>query len=88
MKSDKKRTEESRAALDRVSRESETVGSSSIARAGQRLGDHFSGRDAEGEGDDGSTDWAELWGRRIGRAVSVVLAVVLTWWLGFQLGWW
>ncbi|MDB5592842.1 hypothetical protein [Enterovirga sp.] len=80
--------ERPREILDRAARDSETLGSSSMARAGRRLGGHFSGRDAVGQGQDGTTDPAELWGRRIGRALSVVLGLVLTWWLGVQLGWW
>jgi hypothetical protein len=82
------REKESRAALERVRRDSETVGGSSIARAARRAGDHFSGRDAVGEGEGGTTDSVEVWGRRIGRALSAVLFVLLVAWLGIQLGWW
>lgn len=82
------REAEARRALDRVSRESETLGTSSLARAGKLLGGHFSGVDAVGEGEGGATDPAELWGRRVGRAISVLLGVALAWWLGAQLGWW
>lgn len=80
--------EKSREILDRASRDSETLGSSSLARAGQRIGRHFAGADALGAAPDGRTDPAELWGRRIGRGLSVVLGIALTWWLGVQLGWW
>jgi hypothetical protein len=62
------------------------MGSSAIARAGRRMGDHFAGRDAVGEAEGGGTDPVELWGRRIGRALSVVGFVVLALWLAFQLG--
>ncbi len=82
------REEESREALERVRRDSETVGTSSLARVARRTGDHFAGRDAIGEAEGGGTDPIELWGRRIGRAISVVVAAGLVWWLGFQLGWW
>ena len=82
------RAAESRAVLERVARESETVGGSTLARATRRAGDHFSARDALGEAEGGGTDPIEVWGRRIGRALSVVLAIALTWSLGFQLGWW
>ena len=82
------RDREAREALERVRRESETVGSSSLARVGQRVGDHFAGRDAQGDGPGGATDPMEVWGRRIGRALSLVGVVVLTLWLGAQLGGW
>ena len=82
------REREAREALERVRRDSETIGSSSLARAGQHLGDHFSGRDAVGEAEGGGTDPVEVWGRRIGRGLSLVGVVVLTVLLGRQLGWW
>ena len=85
---DESRERESRDALERVRRESETVGTSSLARASRRVGDHFAGRDAVGKAEGGGTDPIEVWGRRIGRAISVVLALTLAWWLGVQLGWW
>ena len=79
---------ESREALERVRRDSEALGTSSLARVARRAGEHFSGQDAVGQAEGGRTDPIEIWGRRIGRALSVVLAVGLTWWLGLQLGWW
>lgn len=83
------REQASREALDRVARESETWVSSSLARAGRRVGAHFSGADTRGENrPDEPPDPAELWGRRVGRALSVLLGIVLTWWLGAQLAWW
>ena len=84
------REQEAREALDRLARESETLGSSAAARASEwrsRLSDHFSGRDAVGHADDGGTDPIELWGRRIGRLLSLVGVVVLGLWLAFQLQW-
>lgn len=77
--------QEARDALERVRRDSETLGSSSLARMGRRLGDHFGGRDALGAGPDGGTDPIELWGRRIGRSLSVVGVLVLALWLAVQL---
>ena len=74
-------------ALARVSRDSEILGGSGIARAGRRLGRHFSGRDAPVEAG-GAADWAEVWGRRIGRALSLVGVVVLAYLLGVQLKLW
>jgi hypothetical protein len=73
------REREARAALERVGRDSESLGTSSLTRVTGRLRDHFSGADAIGQGEGGSTDPAEVWGRRIGRAISVVLFIVLLW---------
>ena len=82
------RAQQSRETLERVRRDTETVGSSSLARVGQRAADHFAGRDAEGQAEGGGTDPIEVLGRRIGRALSAVLALGLVWLLGHQLGWW
>ena len=82
------RDRQSREALERVRRDSETLGTSSLARIAQRAGDHFGGRDAAGTAEGGGTDPVELWGRRIGRAISVLVAAALVWWLGLQLHWW
>lgn len=81
------REREAHEALERVRRDSESLGSSSLARAGRRVGAHLSGRDAVGDAE-GGTDPAELWGRRIGRGLSLVGVVALSLWLGRQLGWW
>lgn len=80
-------TDEARRVLERVARDTETVGTSSLARVSRRVGRHFAGGDAVGE-EDGGTDQVEIWGRRVGRGLSVVLAIGLTWLLGSQLGWW
>jgi hypothetical protein len=85
---DRERQRQSREALERVARESETIGSSSLARTGRRLGGHFAGQDAVGAGEGGGTDPIELWGRRIGRVLSLVGVVVLAYFLGMQLRWW
>lgn len=82
------REQQAREALERVRRDSETIGGSSLARATKRLGDHFSGQDAAGENRAGDTDAIEVWGRRIGRALSLIGVVGLTYWLGLQLRWW
>jgi ferric-dicitrate binding protein FerR (iron transport regulator) len=79
------REKEAKAALERVARDSETIGASSLARMGRRVGDHFAGRDAM---DAEVADPVEVWGRRIGRALSLVGVVALAWWLGVQLHWW
>ena len=77
--------QESREALERVKRDSETLGSSSLNRMSRRMTDHFSGRDAVGAAENGETDPIEVWGRRIGRSLSVVGFVVLVYWLAVQL---
>jgi hypothetical protein len=82
---DEDREREAREALEAVRRDSETLGSSSIARMGRRLGDHFGGRDAVGAAEGGGTDPIELWGRRIGRSLSLVGVVILALWLAHQL---
>jgi hypothetical protein len=76
---------EAREALERVQRDSETLGSSALARMGRRAGDHFGARDAVGEAEGGGTDPVEFWGRRIGRALSLVGVVILAIWLLVQL---
>lgn len=85
---DEDRRRESQDALARVARESETIGSSALARSARRIGDHFAAKDAAGTAEDGGTDPAELWGRRIGRALSLLGVVALTYWLGVQARWW
>ncbi|MFC4174116.1 hypothetical protein ACFOYU_19020 [Microvirga sp. GCM10011540] len=79
------RDREAREALERVRRDSETFGSSALARMGNRARDHFGGKDAVGTGEQGGTDPVELWGRRIGRALSLVGVVILALWLAVQL---
>ena len=76
---------EVREALERVQRDSETLGSSALARMGQRAGDHFGAKDAIGAAEGGGTDPIELWGRRIGRALSLLGVVILAIWLLIQL---
>jgi hypothetical protein len=82
------RAREARDALERVRRDSESVGTSALARASRRFGDHVSARDAVGEAEGGRTDPIELWGRRIGRGLSVIGALLLAWYLGVQLRLW
>jgi hypothetical protein len=83
---EQEREREAREALKRVQRDTESVGSSALARMSRQAQDHFGGRDAVGSAEDGSTDAVELWGRRIGRALSLVGVVVLGLWLLVQLG--
>ncbi len=81
------RGREAREALERVARDSETIGTSSLARIGRRVTDHFAANDAVGE-TEGGTDPVELWGRRIGRALSLVGVIVLAYLVGAQLRLW
>jgi hypothetical protein len=83
---EQERERKAREALERVQRDSESVGSSALARMSRHAQDHFSGRDAVGAAEDGSTDPIELWGRRIGRGLSLVGVVLLGLWLLVQLG--
>ena len=69
------REEEARRVLDRVARETESLGGSSFARTAVHTRDHFMGSDADPE------DRAEVWGRRIGRSLGAVAVVVLGVWL-------
>ena len=81
------RQKEAREALERVARDSETVGTSSLGRVGRRVADHFSAKDAIGEVQ-GDTDPVEVWGRRIGRALSLAGVIVLAYLVGAQLRLW
>lgn len=82
---EREREREAREALERVRRDTETVGTSSLARMSHRLQDHFTAKDALGADGHGRTDPVELWGRRIGRGLSLVGVVVLALWLAVQL---
>ncbi len=66
---DEERVAEARRTLDRLSAESEAVGTSAMARAAR----HFGGADAP------QGDRIELWGRRIGRSLALVFALYLIW---------
>ena len=63
--SEAERKAESERILERVARDSETIGSSSFARTTNRLASHFLGRDGEQE------DRIEVWGKRIGRTLGL-----------------
>ena len=77
------REQEAREALERVQRDTDTLGSSALARMGRRAGDHFGAKDAMDP--DGVADPIELWGRRIGRILSLIGVVILGLWLLVQL---
>jgi hypothetical protein len=69
------RARAAREALDGVTRDGEVIGTSGFARtlhrAGDRLGGHFTARDAD------PGDRIEIWGRRIGRGLALVVVGVL-----------
>jgi hypothetical protein len=81
------RRRQAREALERVARDSETIGTSSLGRVGRRVADHFGAKDAVDEAE-GGMDPIELWGRRIGRALSLIGVVVLAYLVGAQLRLW
>lgn len=81
------REREAREALERVARDSETIGGSSLGRVGRRVSDHFGAKDAIGAAE-GGTDPMEVWGRRIGRTLSLIGVVVLAYLVGGQLRLW
>lgn len=62
---------ESRRILDRVNIDSETVGTSSLARSAEKTRDHFLGKDADPD------DPIEIWGKRIGRVLSIAIVLYL-----------
>ena len=66
---------EARRILERVNTDTESFGTSSLARSALRARDHFAGADADQD------DPVEVWGRRIGRIAALVMVVVLLWWL-------
>ena len=66
---------EARRILDRVNTDTESFGTSSLARSALRARDHFAGADADPD------DPIEVWGRRIGRIAALGAVVVLLWWL-------
>ncbi len=68
------RRREALASLEQLRHEGDSVLGSALARAGHRAADHFAARDATAEG---TTDPAEVWGRRIGRALSLAAFVAL-----------
>jgi hypothetical protein len=70
-----KAAEEARRDIERLSHQSEVVGTSGMVRAAKKAQAHFSGADAP------QNDPAEIWGRRIGRGLAALFAAFLLWWL-------
>lgn len=67
------RAEEAKRILERVQRESETVGTSSMARTTEQFKKHVSGMDGTAE----DTDEIEVLGKRIGRSLGWFAVVIL-----------
>ncbi len=63
--------EESKRILERVERDSETIGTSSFVRAARKTRNHFMA------GDPAKEDPIEVWGTRIGRFLALIGFVVL-----------
>ena len=67
---------EAKRILDRVSRESETVATSSMARTTELFK-----KQIDGPSDDQSEDKIEILGRRIGRSLGLIALVILVFYL-------
>ena len=65
------RQDESRRILERVRRESETIGASSLARVADRVAAHYRADDAPPD------DAIEIWGKRIARILALIAFVAL-----------
>lgn len=66
------RQEESKRILERAHRDSETIGTSSMARTADRVSDHFKGSENPED------DRIEIWGKRIGRLLGLIAVIALT----------
>ncbi len=71
--------DETKRILDRVARETDSLGASALRRAAEQAREHL------GAGDKPETDAIEVWGTRIGRILSVVAFVLLAIWLASYL---
>lgn len=77
---DQKRQRESERVLERVSTESEVVGTSSFVRQANRVRDHLTAADGD------QSDSVEVWAKRVARGLSIVVFVLLAIWLVNFLG--
>ncbi|MGI9401552.1 MAG: hypothetical protein ACR2O0_09890 [Rhizobiaceae bacterium] len=68
---DREQEKEAQRILDRVDRDSETIGTSSFARNVDRLGKHFSGMENPED------DEIEIWGKRIARIMALIVFIGL-----------
>ncbi len=66
--------------LQRVSTESEVVGTSSFVRQANKAREHFAGEDGD------QSDQVEVWAKRVGRGLSVIAFILLAIWLFNFLG--
>ncbi len=66
--------------LERVSTESEVLGTSSFVKQANRARDHFAGADGD------QSDKVEIWAKRVGRGLSVIAFIALAYWLVRFLG--
>lgn len=65
------RKREAQRILNRVEREVEQVGASTMARTANKVRDHFMGEEKS------RNDPAEIWGKRIGRSLAVIVFIGL-----------
>lgn len=72
---EEERKKEARRILNRVDRESEQFGTSSMARTANKVRDHFLGEESPKD------DRIEVLGKRIARALSVAAFIALAVWL-------
>ena len=68
---DKEQKREAQRVLNRVARESEQVGTSSMARTADKVRDHFLAEEAPRD------DKVEIWGKRIGRGLGAIVFIGL-----------
>ncbi len=66
---------EARAALERVTRDAEVIGTSSFVRTADKVRGHMTAADAD------PNDKVEVWARRTARAASVIAFIGLALWL-------
>ncbi len=77
---DQRRKRESERLLERVSTESEVVGTSSFVRQANKARDHLTGADGD------QSDSVEIWAKRFARGLSIVAFIFLAIWLVRFLG--
>lgn len=61
--------------LDRLSAQSDVIGTSALQRAADHARNHMMGMDGD------TSDPVEIWGRRIGRFLSLAFFAALLWYL-------
>ena len=68
---DESRAREAQRIINRVERESEQVGTSSMARTANKVREHFLGEEAPED------DKIEILGKRLGRVLAVIALIIL-----------